>query len=165
MYNYIYWIMNQPSSNQKPTGPSQSTGKSKPEKVSGLRLRDLFSDSRRKVPRPRPRLDTSETFESEAYEIHASEALKTFELEAPISEILEFRDRGFKIRLNVIRCDLIHLIQISNTWKHGIKYVIYKNLEFKSRNIQIPLRSPKIKGRITTQILDNKLPHSKSGES
>ena len=83
--------MNQPSSSPKAYRP-----KSKPEKVLGQSLRDLFSDSRRKDSRPRPRLDTSETFEFETSETHASEVLETFEYNAPIFEIPEFRDRGFK---------------------------------------------------------------------
>ena len=83
--------MNQPSSSPKAHRP-----KSKPEKVSGTSLRDLFSDSRRKDPRPRPRLDTSKTFESEASETHAFEALETFKSEAPTSKIPEFKDQGFE---------------------------------------------------------------------
>ena len=43
-----------------------------------------------------PQLDTSETFESEASETHAFEALETIVSEAPISEILESRDRRFR---------------------------------------------------------------------
>ena len=70
----------------KPKSPQAQESQS--PRRSQAQASETFSDSRRKDPRPRPQLDTSETFESEA--------LETFESDAPIFEILEFRDRGFK---------------------------------------------------------------------
>ena len=133
------WVMNQPLSS-----PIAHRPKSKPRKVKTWEPSGP-EPPRRKDPRPRTQFDASETLESKASETYVSEASEL--------ETLEFRDWGFKFIW--MMCDAILSIQFkcripenteSDTLSAGIQ-----NLN--AINSQILSWSPKIKGRITTQIL------------